>query len=114
LQTETHVVPLHAQTELAGSVPLHASQAPVQQIPLVPHDVPLVTLLVEPQVCDPVAQDVVPVWQVLPPGAHDTPAVQATHVPLPQTMLVPHEVPSATLPVAPHVEVPVVQDVVPV
>lgn len=114
LQTETHVVPLHAQTEFAGSVPLHVPQPPEQQIELVPHDVPSVALPVEPQVCDPVEQDVVPVWQALPPGEHATPAVQATQVPLPQTMLVPHEVPFATLPVAPHVDVPVEQDVRPV
>ena len=61
MHTETHVAPLHAQTELAGSVPPHAAQPPVQQIELVPQDVPSVTLPVDPQVDDPVAQDVVPV-----------------------------------------------------
>ena len=114
MHTDTHVEPLHAHTELAGSVPLQVEHPPEQQIELDPQDAPLVTLPVEPQVCAPVAQDVVPVWQVLPPGAQETPAVHATHAPAPHTMLVPHDVPFATLPVAPHVDVPVEQEVWPV
>ena len=42
------------------------------------------------------------------------PAVQLLHVPPLQTLLFPHEVPSAAFPVSPQTEVPVAHDVAPV
>ena len=51
------------------------------------------TFPVTGQVCTPVAHDVTPVWQVLPPGVHGSPALQETHDPMLQTRRVPQEVP---------------------
>jgi hypothetical protein len=45
---------------------------------------------------------------------HDTFAVHGEHVPLSQTMFVPHEVPFWTLPVLLHFGMPLEQSVVPV
>jgi hypothetical protein len=113
LHTAAHAPPLHAQDELAGRVPLQALHAPVQHTAGEPHDVPSVTFVAEPHTWVPVEHDEVPVWHVLPPGLQATPAVQGTHDPPEQTMLVPHDVPSATLPVALQTEAPVEQDVCP-
>ena len=61
-----------------------------------------------------------PVWQVVVPtwqgslGEQLPPAVQLLHVPALHTLLVPHDVPFATLPVSAQTEVPVAHDVAPV
>jgi hypothetical protein len=87
--------------------------APALQTLLFPHEVPFATFPVSPQTDVPVAHDVAPVrhafegWQV-------TPAMQLVHVPLLQTLFVPHEVPFATFPVSPQTGVPVAQEIAPV
>jgi hypothetical protein len=94
---------------------VHALHEPLSQTSLVPHEVPLATLLpVSVHVDTPVEHDVVPVWHTFA-GVHATPAVHELHVPLSHTSLVPHEVPlAASLPVSVHVDTPVEHDVVPV
>jgi hypothetical protein len=68
---------------------------------LVPHGVPLPSVPFCAQVCAPVVQDVIPVWQGA--GVQLAPEVHAMHWPLLQTMLVPHEVPFEALdPVSKH------------
>jgi hypothetical protein len=113
VHVNVHAPALHDHCALAGSVPLQAAQLPPQQIELDPHDVPSVTLETEPHVCVPVEHELVPTWHVFPPGLHDTPAVHATHVPPLQTMLVPHDVPSATVVVGLQTAVPVEHAVTP-
>jgi hypothetical protein len=58
-QVTLHVVPAHVSVALV--MVLHVAQSPAQQIPPVPHAVPLGTSTIEPQLCCPVLQDVVPV-----------------------------------------------------
>ena len=93
LVQEVHVPPLHTL--------------------FVPHDVPSAAFPATVQTEVPVEQDVIPVlhrllgWQLMP-------AVQEAHVPALHTLLVPHDVPSATFPDATQAEVPVEQDVTPV
>jgi hypothetical protein len=58
-------------------------------------------------------QAVRPAWQTLD-GMQVLPAVQETQLPLLQTMLVPQEVPSATLPDCMQTGAPLLQTVVPV
>jgi hypothetical protein len=106
-----HAPAVHAQCALTGSVPLQLLHAPPQHTAGDPHEVPSPRLPVGEHVDAPVAHEVVPLWQA--DGLHETPAVHATHEPPLHTMFVPHEVPSATLPVALHVGVPVEQSVCP-
>jgi hypothetical protein len=91
----------------------HAPHVPLSQTSLAPHEVPLATLPVTLHKGRPVEQLVAPVSHGLG-GEHVAPTVQAPHVPLSQTMLVPHDVPFATLPVESHTAVPLVQSTVPV
>jgi hypothetical protein len=58
-------------------------------------------------------QAVMPAWQTLD-AVQASPAVQATHVPPLQTMLVPQEVPFATFPDCVQTGAPLLQTVVPV
>ena len=80
---------------------------------LFPHEVPFATLPVAAQTEVPVMHDVAPVRHAVA-GVQVIPAVQLLHMPLLQTLLFPHEVPFATLPVAAQTEVPVMHDVAPV
>jgi hypothetical protein len=80
---------------------------------LFPHEVPFATLPVSAQTEVPVAHDVAPIRHMFV-GVQVVPAVQLLHVPPLQTLLLPHEVPSATLPVSAQAEVPVAHDVAPV
>jgi hypothetical protein len=73
------------------------THVPALQASFVPQTVPAGTSTGEPHVCVPLAHDVVPVSQGLPPGLHDVPDVQAVHTPLSQTSFVPHDVPSGAL-----------------
>jgi hypothetical protein len=91
-----------------------ATHCPELHTRLVPHDVPSGWLAVKAHVCVPVAQVVVPFWQVLPPGLHDVPAAQLTHVPLLHTWSVPHVMPFDAGRGLVQVAVPVAQEVVPV
>jgi hypothetical protein len=59
--------------------------------------VPFATLTVDPHAGCPVAQEIVPVWQRLPPGLQPMFCVQALQVPLKQVKFVPHDDPLATL-----------------
>jgi hypothetical protein len=89
------------------------TQVPLLQTLLVPHDVPFATFPTVVQTELPVEQEVTPVLHTLD-GWQLPPAVQETQVPPLQTLLVPHEVPSATFPVSAHMEVPDMHDVAPV
>ena len=73
----------------------HATQAPVPlQTWLVPQVVPAAVLPPSTQVMAPVAQELVPVLQLVGLPVHDWPAVHAMHMPVPlQTMLVPQLTP---------------------
>jgi hypothetical protein len=87
--------------------------APPLQTLLFPHDIPSMTFPVSAQAATPLMHDVAPVLQGLV-GWQLTFAVQAPQVPLSQTLLFPHDVPSATLPVSAQTEVPLMHDVAPV
>jgi hypothetical protein len=93
-----------------------ATQVPALQTMSVPQGVPSETFWGCVHVDTPVAHDVVPSWQRLPPGLHPEPAVHMTHAPVPlQTSLVPQGVPALALrPVSVHVALPAAQTVVPV
>jgi hypothetical protein len=80
---------------------------------LFPHEVPSATLPVSAQTDVPVAHEVAPIRQALA-GVQVTPAVQDPQVPPSHTLLFPHEVPSATLPVSAQTDVPVAHEVAPV
>jgi hypothetical protein len=95
---------------------MHAAHVPLSQtMLLVPHWVPLRTLMpVSLQRGTPVEQSVAPAWQVLG-GVHALPAVQGVQVPSWQTSLLPHIVPfGAFMPVSVHVALPPVQSILPV
>ena len=79
----------------------------------VPHVVPLARFF--PVSVQVIAgeQAAVPAWQGFA-GVHDMPTVHDTQLPELQTMLVPHEVPLATLPDSAQTGAPVLQVVVPV
>jgi hypothetical protein len=79
----------------------------------VPHEVPFATFPVSAQTEVPVAHDVAPVRHALA-GMQLTPAVQDPQVPLLQTLLVPQEVPFATVPVSAQTGVPVTHEIAPV
>jgi hypothetical protein len=86
---------------------------PLSHTWLLPHVMPLEALCELVQVGVPVAQEVVPVRHTLLFGVQLMPAVQAVQIPALQTMLVPHDVPSATFAGLMHVELPDPQSVVP-
>jgi hypothetical protein len=90
------------------------TQAPARQTRFVPQAVPsgwFAPLSVQTGL--PVEQLSVPTWHGLA-GGHAVPAVQATQVPLAQTMFAPHMVPFGRLPDSWQTGDPVAQDVVPV
>jgi hypothetical protein len=105
----------HVWQESYAHVPpaVHAAHDPPLHTWSVPQDVPLATGDALVQVETPMEHDVVPVWQTLPFGLHDWPAVHDTHCPLLQTWLVPHAVPLATGVELTHVCVPVAHEYVP-
>ncbi|HEY6478052.1 MAG TPA: hypothetical protein VI456_15850 [Polyangia bacterium] len=92
---------------------VQAPQVPLSHTLLFPHDVPSATLPLSLQTEVPVEQEVVPTlhgfdgWQLVP-------VVQAPQVPLSHTLLFPHDVPSAMLPVSVQTDMPVAQEVAPV
>jgi hypothetical protein len=92
----------------------HITHAPISQISPVPHELPLATLIpVSVQTDTPVEQSVVPVWQALV-GMHGLLAAHAEHIPLLQTMAVPHDVPlPAFIPVSLQMALPVEQSILP-
>jgi hypothetical protein len=99
------------------AVPPHA---PFVQWSLVVHwlpslqAVPVVALPFGTQTDCPVAHEVEPVWQTLPPGLQKTPEVQDVHCPALQTLFVPHGVPaSALFPVSVQTMAPLTQETVP-
>jgi hypothetical protein len=62
----------------------------------------------------PLAHDVDPVWQTLPPGLQEAPDVHATHCPPLQTLLTSHAVPAAALlPVSVQTTAPPTHETVP-
>jgi hypothetical protein len=92
---------------LHGWFAVHAEHDPALQTRLVPHDVPLPTLVpVSVHTWVPDAQEVVPTWQLLV-GVQGVFAVHATHAPALQTMLVPQAVPGGAFERLAHVCEPV-------
>jgi hypothetical protein len=91
----------------------HVTHAPVLQTWFVPQAVPFArSVVVSMQVCVPVEHDVVPATHLFVFVEHETPAVQAVHVPLSHTWFVPQTVPfGSAVPVFAHVEVPVEHEV---
>jgi hypothetical protein len=110
------VMPIKQGFEGVHAVPaVHAPQFPLSHTSFVPHGVPLAAaVVVATQAATPLPHEIVPVTQgfvgtQLPPAVHDT------QLPPLQTSLVPHVVPLATsTDVETHVDVPLLQDVVPV
>jgi hypothetical protein len=92
----------------------HALHVPDSQTLLAPQAVPFARL-VPVSVHDgvPLEQSVVPVWHALV-GVHEAPCVHALHIPLPQTLPVPQDVPFATSPVGVQTGVPFEQSMAPV
>jgi hypothetical protein len=81
---------------------------------LLPQLVPSATFVpVAAHTDEPLAHVVDPFWQTLPPGWQLAPVMHATQLPPLHTWLLPHPVPSATLPVKPQVDAPVLQVVWP-
>jgi hypothetical protein len=62
-----------------GALATHPRQAPSKQTSFVPQGVPFETFAAGTHIAVPLAQDVVPVWQMLPPGLHVPPGVHAPH-----------------------------------
>ena len=82
---------------------VHAPHVPLLQTRFVPHVVPFATFPVSAQTGTPVTHEVAPVLQWFV-GWQAAPAVHAPHVPLLQTMFVPHDAPLARFrPVSEHV-----------
>jgi hypothetical protein len=82
---------------------VHAPQTPMLQTRFVPHVVPFATFPVSAQTGTPVTHEVAPVLQWFA-GWQAAPVVHGPHVPLLQTMFVPHEAPLARFrPVSEHV-----------
>jgi hypothetical protein len=107
-------VPLWHESYWHDPVPTQEAHCPLGlQTMFVPHDVPGDEVARLPHVCEPVAQVYVPVWQALLGLVHAPPAVQDTHAPALQTMLVPHEVPSALFVRLVQLRVPELQELVP-
>jgi hypothetical protein len=92
---------------------LQVLQTPPLHTLFVPHDVPLSALPDSTHTGLPVVHEIIPVLQRFD-GWQLAPALHPMHTPLPHTLLVPQDVPSVTLPVSVHTEVPVEHDVVPV
>ena len=92
---------------------VHAPQVPLSHTLFVPHVVPSARFCPVSEQTMAGEQTVMPAWQTLD-AVQASPAVQATHVPPLQTMLVPQEVPSATFPVSVQTGAPLPQAVVPV
>jgi hypothetical protein len=69
----------HALLREHGAFAAHPRHAPSKQTSLVPQGVPFETFAAETHVAVPLAQDVVPVWHILPPGLHVPPGVHAPH-----------------------------------
>jgi hypothetical protein len=69
---------------------------------------------VSTHICIPVVQDCMPTWQTAFCGVQGAPDAQRLHIPPMQTMPLPQSVPSLTLAVFMHVEVPLEQSVMPV
>jgi hypothetical protein len=87
---------VHGLADVQAAPWLQAMQDPPKQVSPVPHVAPSVTESpVSMQVETPVAQLVVPWWQVFT-GVQASPAVQATQLPPLQTWPAPHVEPSAT------------------
>jgi hypothetical protein len=77
---------------------VHDPHVPLWHTLFVPQLVPLSTFPVSVHTGEPVAQAIAPVLQAVD-GWQVIPTVHDTHVPLPQTLFVPHVVPLVTLPV---------------
>jgi len=93
---------------------VHDTQLPDRQTRFVPQPTPSARGVPESwQLELPVVQVSVPEWQGLP-GVQAPPAVQAVHVPLLQTWLVPQAVPFGTFPVSAQTDTPVAHEVAPV
>ena len=102
------------QLQLPAPPAVHDTQLPPEQTWLFPQLVPSATLVpVAAHTDAPLAHVVEPFWHTLPFGWQLVPVMQATQLPPLQTWPVPHDVPSATFEVKPHVETPVLQDVWP-
>jgi hypothetical protein len=81
-QTPSTQLPLPQSVPTVQAVPLGvATQAPPMQILAVPHGVLSATFPVTPHTDEPVAHDVRPVWQTLPPGVQAWLGVQLLHAP---------------------------------
>jgi hypothetical protein len=96
---EQSVVPVwHALVGTQATPCVHALHAPLSQTWLVPHVVPLVTLVpVSRHVSAPMEQSVTPVWQGTATGVHAAPVEQPTQAPLSQALPVPQAVPLAAV-----------------
>jgi hypothetical protein len=92
---------------------VQAPQVPLSQTLFVPQAVPLVRFCPVSEQVIAGEQAVRPAWQALG-GVQAVPAVQATQLPLLQTMLVPQPVPLATFPDCVQTGAPLLQTVVPV
>jgi hypothetical protein len=62
------VVPTSQSVGLHGWLAVHETHCPPLHTMLVPHEVPFATFDVLPHTDAPLVQEVVPVWQTLPPG----------------------------------------------
>jgi hypothetical protein len=69
----------HALLREHGALAAHPRHAPSKQTSFVPQGVPFETFAAETHIAVPLAQEVVPVWHILPPGLHVPPGVHAPH-----------------------------------
>jgi hypothetical protein len=92
---------------------VHAPHVPLSHTLFIPQVVPLARFCPVSEQAIAGEQTVMPAWQTLD-AMQASPAVQATHVPVLQTMLVPQEVPLATFPDCMQTAAPLLQTVVPV
>ena len=93
---------------------VQATQVPLPlQTRSVPQLVPAVLLPLSTQVCEPDAQEFVPVLQTPGLVVHVPPDVHTPQVPLLHTMFVPHDVPFALFPISAQTGTPVTHEVVP-
>jgi hypothetical protein len=92
---------------------VHGPHTPLKHAMLLPHESPFMMLPVSVQTGLPVEQEIEPFLQGLV-GWQLAPAVQVEQVPPLQTLFVPHDVPSVTLPDSPHTPVPVEHEIIPV
>ncbi len=96
-----------------GSPAAQPIHDPLAHTMLIPHELPLLLLVVSSHTGAPVPQEIVPFLHMLA-GLQAIPTVHAVHVPLLQTRFVPHVVPLFLLPVSLHTIVPVEQAFTPV